>query len=219
MQTVLCYGDSLTWGMNAQTLRRHAHADQWPTVLEAGLDGAARVINAGLGGRTTMFDDHAAAADRNGVRILPTILSTFDPIDLVIVMLGTNDVKTFVSGSAVAAAQGMKRLIEIVRTFPYEGGSAAPRVLIVAPPRVEQLGPSAAFPLLSPRAPETEKLGENYRRVAEATGAEFFDAAPVASAVGGGDGVHLDAANTRAIGLALVPVVRTVLGDRQVRAA
>src|SRR5688572_14532782 len=110
MKTILAYGDSLTWGMDARTGRRHPHEDQWPAVLESGLGGRARVVNAGLNGRTTMFDDHATAADRNGVRMLPSVLATFEPIDLVIIMLGSNDVKTFVSGSAVAAAQGVRRL-------------------------------------------------------------------------------------------------------------
>ena len=212
MKTVLCYGDSLTWGMNAQTMSRHAHEDLWPSVLEAGLGRTARVINAGLGGRTTMFDDNVVSADRNGVRVLPTILATFDPIDLVILMLGTNDLKTFISGSAVAAAQGIRRLVEITRTFPYEGGTPAPAVLIVSPPRVEQLGPSEAFPLQSPRTAESDQLAEYYERVARATKSDFFDAGSVASAKGGGDGVHLDAANTRAIGQALLPVVEAILG-------
>jgi lysophospholipase L1-like esterase len=219
MKTILAYGDSLTWGMNAQTLRRHAHEDLWPSVLEQRLGGAARVINAGLGGRTTMFDDHAVSADRNGARILPTVLATFDPIDLVILMLGTNDLKTFINGTAVGAAQGMKRLVEIVRSFPYEGNPPPPQVLIVAPPAVEALGPTAAFPLLSPRSSEGANLATAYAIVATSTGASFFDSAPIASARGGGDGVHLDAANTRAIGEGLAPVVAGLLGITLTRAA
>ena len=217
MKTVLAYGDSLTWGMDARNGTRHAHADQWPSVLEARLGGGARVINAGLNGRTTMFDDYAVAADRNGARVLPTILATFDPIDLVIIMLGSNDMKTWVGGSAVAAAQGVRRLVEIIGAFPYVGAHPAPRVLILAPPKLEQLGPSAAFPLLSPRSPES--LVEIYAELARLTGAAFFDAATVASAVGGGDGVHLDAANTRAIGEALVPIVAGLLEINTVKAA
>ena len=212
MKTVLCYGDSLTWGMNAQAMRRHAHEDQWPSVLEARLGAAARVVNAGLGGRTTMFDDHAVSADRNGARVLPTILATFDPIDLVILMLGTNDLKTFINGSAVGAAQGMKRLVEIVRTFAYEGNPTPPQVLIVSPPAVDALGPTPTFPLLSPRSAEGANLAAAYAAVAKSTGCAFFDTAPIATANGGGDGVHLDAANTRAIGEALAPVVARLLG-------
>jgi lysophospholipase L1-like esterase len=212
MKTVLAYGDSLTWGMNANSKSRHALEDQWPAVLEAGLGGEARVINAGLNGRTTMFDDYAVAADRNGVRVLPTILATFDPIDLVIIMLGSNDLKTFTSGSAVGAAHGVKRMVEIIRSFPYEGGRAAPQVIIVAPPRMDQLGPTPEFPLLSPRTDEVVKLPAIYSEVARLMGATMFDAGSVASPEGGGDGVHLDATNSRAIGRALTPLAAKLLG-------
>jgi lysophospholipase L1-like esterase len=219
MKTILCYGDSLTWGFNARTASRHAHDDQWPTVLEMRLGGAARVINASLGGRTTMFDDYAAAPDRNGARILPTVLGMHDPLDLVILMLGTNDLKTFIGGSAVGAAQGMSRLVEIIRSFPYEFDAPAPKVLVISPPRVDELGPTSEFPLRSPRTGDGAELASAYALVAQTSGAGFFDAATVASARGGGDGVHLDAANTRAIGEALAPVVANMLGLTQARAA
>jgi lysophospholipase L1-like esterase len=218
MTTVLCYGDSLTWGMNAQTLRRHAHEDQWPTVLGARLGSGVRVINASLGGRTTMFDDLGVAADRNGVRILPTVLGTFEPVDIVVLFLGSNDVKTFTGGTAVAAAQGMRRLVEIVRTYPYSDGSV-PDVIVVSPPEILEFGPSDRFPLMSTRNDVWAGLAPAYRKVAADMGAAFFDAATVASAQGGGDGVHLDAANTRAIGEALAPIVTTLLGKRGARAA
>jgi lysophospholipase L1-like esterase len=219
MKTVLCYGDSLTWGMNAATMTRHAYEDRWPTVVEMKLGGAVRMINASLGGRTTSFDDHSVVADRNGVRILPTILGTFDPIDLVVFMLGTNDMKAWINGSAVAAAQGMKRLVEIVRTYPYEDNPPAPKVLIVSPPPASELAPFGKFPLLSPRTGEGTDLPAKYKVVAETTGCEFFDAATVSSTKGGTDGVHLDAQNTRAIGEALAPIIARMLGITQTRAA
>lgn len=218
MKTVLCYGDSLTWGMNAATYSRHAHADLWPTVLERRLGGDAVVVNASLGGRNTMFDDHGAAADRNGARILPTVLGMHEPIDLVIFMLGTNDLKPFINGSAIGAAQGIKRLCEIVRTFPYTGGVPVPSVLIVAPPEALSLGPIPRFPLLSPRTDEWSGLAPAYQQVARDAGAEFFDAASVATAEGGSDGVHLDAANTRAIGAALAPVAARLLSLTEAKA-
>ena len=219
MKTVLCYGDSLTWGMNAATLKRHAYEDLWPSVVEMQLGGAVRMINASLGGRSTSFDDHSVVADRNGVRVLPTILGTFDPIDLVVFMLGTNDMKTWINGSAVAAAQGMRRLVEIVRGYPYEGGAPAPKILIVSPPPATELAPFDALPLLSPRTAEGIDLPAKYRVVAETAGCEFFDAATVSSTKGGGDGVHLDAGNTRAIGQAVAPIVARMLNLSEARAA
>ncbi len=90
-KTVLCYGDSLTWGYNAETIGRHAFEDRWPSVLQKALGDQARIIPEGLNGRTTAFDDYLADCDRNGAKVLPTILQTHAPLDLVIIMLGTND--------------------------------------------------------------------------------------------------------------------------------
>src|ERR1700744_6470807 len=135
-KVILAYGDSLTFGHDAEHQTRHAYEDRWPTVLEAGLGGAARVIAEGLGGRTTAFDDWAAAADRNSVTTLPTVLSSHTPLDLVILFLGTNDTKSFINGSALGAAHGVKRLIEIVKTHPYAFGAPAPKVIVVSPPHL-----------------------------------------------------------------------------------
>ena len=119
MKTILCYGDSLTWGYNADGPSRHAYEDRWPSVLQAELGDAARVIPDGLNGRTTAFDDHLAGADRNGARILPTSLTTHAPLDLVIIMLGANDMKPWIHGNPVAAKHGMLRLVDIVRGHDY----------------------------------------------------------------------------------------------------
>jgi lysophospholipase L1-like esterase len=211
MKTILAFGDSLTFGFAPEgNGARHAYEDRWPSVLEAGLSGTARVIAEGLNGRTTAFDDFTTAADRNGARILPTLLDTHQPLDLVIVMLGTNDIKTFMTGSAFAAATGMKRLAEIVRTHPYTHGTV-PQVLLVAPPHTvpsELNGPPA---LVSPRTGDDKLFGFYYRRTATDIGVHFFDAATVAVA-SPLDGVHLDAGNTRAIGDGLVPLVKQILG-------
>ena len=128
MKTILAYGDSLTYGTDPVVVgKRHAYEDRWPTRLEAGLGGKARVIAEGLGGRTTAFDDFSAVADRNGARILPTLLASHAPLDAVVIMLGSNDMKTYLNGSAHGAAMGMKRLAEIVRTHPWPQGAAVPQ--------------------------------------------------------------------------------------------
>lgn len=217
MQTVLAYGDSLTWGVNALTGGRHRHGDLWPSVLAAGLGADVQVINAGLNGRTTMFDDYSVAPDRNGVRTLPTVLATFEPLDMVIIMLGTNDLKTFISGSAVAVAQGVKRLVEIIRGQPQMGGVPMPDIIIVSPPEPLALTPTPSFPLLSPRTAEWPALAPALSRLASDLGTGFLDAGPLATAEGGGDGIHLDAANTRAIGTALIPLVRDRLATRKAK--
>jgi lysophospholipase L1-like esterase len=169
------------------------------------------VIAEGLGGRTTAFDDFAAAADRNGARILPTLLATHNPLDAVVVMLGTNDLKPFISGSALGAAHGVIRLVEIIRNFPYGRGGGVPDVVVVSPPLVIATQHAELSPMFEGGIAESKKLAGHYRRIAADLGVGFFDAATVAVAHPV-DGVHLDAENTRAIGAGLVPIVQAVLG-------
>jgi lysophospholipase L1-like esterase len=211
MKTILCYGDSLTFGADPESEGRHAFEDRWPSVLEAGLGGAARVIAEGLGGRTTAFDDDTIAADLNGVRILPVMLKSHEPLDAVVIMLGTNDLKIYTGGGALGAAMGMKRLVRLIQTFPYDHQDAPPRVVVVAPPLPVATDHADLGPMFEGAPEEARKLAGHYARVAEELGAAFFDAATVAAAAPL-DGVHLNAANTRAIGEALVPVVKGVLG-------
>src|ERR1700710_327629 len=137
MKTILCYGDSITYGANPVAgAARHAYEDRWPGALEAKLAGQVRVIAEGLGGRTTVHDDWYADADRNGARVLPTLLSSHGPLDMVIVMLGTNDLKPFHGRTAMECANGVGRLVQIVRGHAAGEGEPAPQIVIVAPPNL-----------------------------------------------------------------------------------
>ncbi|GHA11740.1 arylesterase [Devosia pacifica] len=211
MKTILAYGDSLTYGASPiKDGPRHAYEDRWPTALEAALGGSARVIAEGLGGRTTVFDDHSSLADRNGARLLPTLLDSHKPLDLVIIMLGTNDLKIYINGTAFGAAMGIKRLIQIVRQHPYDAGQPVPQVVVVAPPLTVETDNADLHAMFAPRADEAKLFDHYYSRVAMEAGAGYFNAATVATA-DARDGVHLDAENTRAIGTGLVPVVKSLL--------
>ncbi|WDR05791.1 SGNH/GDSL hydrolase family protein [Devosia rhodophyticola] len=214
MKSILCFGDSLTFGANPQPDgARHAHEDRWPGALEAAMVGKARVIAEGLGGRTTVYDDWGANADRNGARILPTLLASHAPLDLIVIMLGTNDIKPSVCGSAREASFGMRRLIQIVRGHFASVGEPIPKILIVSPPLVcasdnaDMMGHFGGYEYARG---QSLQFGEHYRRRADEEGVAYFDAASVAVA-DPADGVHLDAANTKAIGAAIVPLVTSLL--------
>jgi len=214
MKTILAYGDSITYGANPiMGGPRHDYADRWPSVLEAGLGGKARVIPEGLGGRTTAHDDWYTSADRNGARILPTLLATHWPLDAVVIMLGTNDIKPFLVGTALEASFGVRRLVQVVRGYAAAEQVDAPAVVIVSPPHLchseghpwmmEHFGQDTAIA-------QSKLFATHYRRLADELGTAFFDAATVAKP-DPADGVHLNAANTRAIGEGLVPVVKSLL--------
>lgn len=211
MKTVLCYGDSLTWGYDAETLGRHRLENRWPSVLQQELGTGVQVIAEGLNGRTTAFDDHLAAEDRNGVRVLPAILGSHMPLDLVIIMLGSNDMKPWIHGKALAAAHGMRRLAQIVRGHPYFGNAPAPQIVLVSPPHVSRTDNIEFADMFAGGNEASAHLARLYQDIAAELGCGFFDAATVAKTTPL-DGVHLDAENTRAIGAALAPIARDLLG-------
>ncbi|MBT9371191.1 SGNH/GDSL hydrolase family protein [Rhizobium sp. CSW-27] len=208
MKTILAFGDSLTWGADPVTGLRHPPEFRWPTALEDRLGDGFDVISEGLGGRTTCFDDHTGPADRNGARSLEVALASHMPLDLVIIMLGTNDLKPVHGGRAEAAFSGMRRLAQIVDGFPYKPRNARPKLLIVAPPPCVP-GPEGA-PAGGRSIRESERLAPLFRMVAEESGAFFFDSGTVARA-SAADGVHLDAQASMAIGHALAQPVNSIL--------
>ncbi len=213
MRQILCFGDSLTWGYDAETGLRHAFDDRWPNVLASGLGQGFHVIADGLNGRTTTFDDLTAPAERNGSKTLATALSTHQPLDLVIVLLGTNDLKRHTGGGRVfESRQGLERIVEIVQFFPYQRGYKVPKILLVAPPMfVETLEPDFAL-LFGHGVEESQHFRSAVTKVAEEYGCAMLDASEYCECTSL-DGIHLDAQNTRRLGEALVPLVRDLLSD------
>lgn len=211
MKTILCYGDSLTWGYNAEGPGRHAYDDRWPSVVGAQLGAGIRIIAEGLNGRTTAYDDHLAQADRNGARLLPSLLASHEPIDLVVLALGTNDLKRHTGGGAAyQPAAGMERLISIVRGFRSSFGFATPSILIVSPPALVPTDDADFRDMFGGAIEESHKLKPAYERLARraqcahVAASDHCEATPL-------DGVHLDAANTRALGRAIAAGLTTLL--------
>lgn len=210
MKSILAFGDSLTWGFQAGTFLRHAFEDRWPNVLAGGLGGRCHVIEEGMNGRTTVFPDPTCEAERNGAVALPILLESHHPLDLVIIMLGTNDIKYANRCRAFDASMGIERLVDLVKNHDYNADYAVPQILIVSPPHLVKTDDEWFNDLWGHAIEESKQFCKHYARVAKDTGCHFFDAATVATA-NKTDGGHLDAENTRAIGAALVPVVKTIL--------
>jgi lysophospholipase L1-like esterase len=119
--------------------------------------------------------------------------------------------KPFINGSALGAAMGVQRLVEIIRTYPYNRGASVPKVVIVSPPLAGKTDHADLGPMFAGAIEESKLFATHYRRIADSLGCGFFDAAKVAN-VTPVDGIHLDARSTRAVGEGLVPVVKQVLG-------
>lgn len=210
MKNILAFGDSLTWGFVAGQDARHPFESRWPNALAAGLGGDSRVFEEGQNGRTTVFDDETTFESRNGSVALPLLLISHQPLDLVIILLGTNDIKFAARCRAFDAAMGMERLIQIVKSANYVKGFKTPEILIMSPPNLVPTEDEWFNELWGHAIAESKLFAKHYARVAQEMNVHFFDAGSVAVA-DKTDGGHLDAANTKAIGIALVPVVRKIL--------
>lgn len=208
MKTILCYGDSNTWGYNPATKQRYGRNERWPGVLSNELGEGFVVIGEGLNGRTTVRDDPIEDY-RNGKEYLIPCLRTHKPLDLVVIMLGTNDLKNRFSLSAFDIAQGAGVLVDIVQRSDTGIDENAPKVLLLAPPPVTKLTEFAD--MFEGSEAKSHKLGQYYRRVAEELGCEFLDTSEVivSSDV---DGIHFDVEDHRKLGEKVASLVPQILG-------
>ena len=207
MTAICCYGDSNTWGYEASTEDRLQRWRRWPGVMQRELGDDVHVIEEGLNGRTTVFEDPFEPG-RNGMAHLPIVLKTHAPLDLVIVWLGTNDL--FVPGGLTAqdAARGAITLAEMVRASDAGPDDEPPEVLVLVSPPFAPLG---VWEHDSPHGElESRGFADAYRRLAEEAQVPLLDLAPFAES-SPIDGIHFEAADHEAIGLAVAAAARDLL--------
>jgi len=212
MHQVLVYGDSLSWGIVPETRVRLPFDQRWPGVLENRLNASGervRVVEDCLNGRRTVWEDPFKAG-RNGLDGLAQCMEINSPLSLVILMLGTNDFQfCHTHNNAWSAAQGVERLVDVIRKAPIEPGMAVPPILIVSPPETQGACGSMAAKFHGAEQ-RCSGLAEEYIQMASDLGCHFFDAGTVAS-VSKLDGVHLDADQMVKLGNAMAEVVRPIL--------
>lgn len=205
LPTVVCYGDSNTHGADGPTGRRHPRGVRWPGVVARDLAGRAHVLEEGLGGRTTIWDDPFSAG-RNGRTYLLPCLWSHAPVAVVVIMLGTNDLKaTYRLGPAEIAA-GAGSLVDLARESATGPDGGRPEVLLVAPPPLGTLTIASELWGLGAARETSARLAPLYREVAAQTGAAFLDAGALVAA-DPSDGVHLDAAAHAILGRAVAAIV------------
>lgn len=216
MKTVLCFGDSNTWGYDPDATAkwslpvRHAREVRWTGVLAVELGAGWHIIEEGQNGRTTVHDDPFTVA-RNGRDYLPACLESQQPLDAVVLMLGTNDLKEVFSVPASEIATGVGVLARMILQSTAGPRNAAPRLLLVAPPAIGELSdrPDIAEKFGSAVA-KARRLPALYQALATQLGCAFLDAqahttpSPL-------DGVHLDAASHAKLGRAIAAALRVLL--------
>ena len=178
MKTILCYGDSNTYGFNPSNGLRYPEDVRWTGKLQQLLGEEYRVVEEGCNGRTTVFEDPVEGWKR-GIDYLRPCLNTHKPVDIVILMLGTNDLKEVFQAGAQDAAQGVEDLVDVIQSFTAEKQGFVPKVILVSPPEIEEgvcaSAFSASFGMRAVR--ESQKLAGRYKEVAEKKDCLFFNAA------------------------------------------
>ena len=212
---ILCFGDSLTWGWvpvaDGMPTERFPREVRWTGVLAERLGAGHVVIEEGLSARTTNLDDPLDPR-LNGAAYLPSCLASHLPLDLVILMLGTNDTKAYFDRSPLDIALGMSLLVTQVLTSGGGVGTTypAPQVLVMAPPPLAPT-PHPWFQLIFGGSQEkTAQLAQVYSAMASFVKVPFFDAGS-AITTEGVDGVHFTEQNNRDLGVALAEQVRGLL--------
>lgn len=128
MKQLLCFGDSNTWGLIPNTKQRYSWGVRWTSILQEKLNShEVRVIEEGLCGRTTIYDD-AYRKNRNGLESLPEILESSYPIDAAVIMLGTNDCKSYYKSNPYKIAKGIGLCVDELTKY-----ISPEKILIVSP--------------------------------------------------------------------------------------
>ena len=235
MKTVLCYGDSNTWGYNPKG-GRYDYTIRWPAVMASylnqkipgktdsadageyagitpGIPGSKDclywVVEEGLNGRTTCLED-PIEGDRNGLRQLIPILRSHRPMDLVIIMLGTNDLKRRFHPSPYEISHGAQLVAKAAIASECGPGDGPPKVLLVCPAPFSVSDTFAQ--IFSPESVDiSRKLSPFYKACAAECGAAFFDAGTIVSACSPVDGIHWEAEDQRRFGQAMAVQVKQLI--------
>jgi len=211
---LLAFGDSNTHGTLPMAafgeIARLGRETRWTGHMARALSPAAgvpgwEVIEEGQPGRTTVHDDPIEGPHRNGLSVLPALLESHRPLDLVLVMLGTNDLKARFSVTPTDIALSLEKLIAVIRASGAGPHGAAPAVLLVSPPPIAETGCLAG--IFTGGAAKSRHLAAAIGAASARAGVAFVDAGRHV-AVSPVDGIHYEAADHTRLGAALTAAVR-----------
>ena len=206
---ILCFGDSNTWGYNGADGIRFDDNVRWTGRLQKLLGDGYTIIEEGHNGRTTVWDDPVENR-LAGLTYFWPCMDSQSPLDLIILMLGTNDTKCYFNVSADCIAMGAGRLVDMAQKSPFGRDGTAPKILLVSPIRLEkENGFQNSFD--EEAAKKSEKFPEAFQKIAELYGCYYLNAAEFAEP-GSADGIHLDEAGHAALAKAMEKKVREILG-------
>lgn len=213
MKNILCYGDSNTWGAKPLTafgqIHRYPLEKRWTTVLQQNLGPDYYVVAEGLNNRTTAFDDEIEGRHKNGQRHFLACVESHMPLDLVVIMLGTNDLKSRFGKTSWDIACGVGSLLDILANPPKPFVGGTPERLLIAPP---PLGKLELLAVNFEGGPEkSREFSDHYKKITELRQCHYLDAGAYIQ-TSDVDGVHFDADQLAPLGKAAAQKILEVLG-------
>ncbi len=198
MGSILAYGDSNTWGLIPGTDKRYPWGKRWTSLVQESLAGS-RIIEDGLCGRTTVFEDQLRPF-RKGADILPLALEGNYPLDGAIIMLGTNDCKTIFNASEHVIGKGLEKCLDELEKYLLPE-----QILVISPIRLgEDVWRPEKDPEFDASSVKTSiSLKGEYERIARKRGNRFLAASDVAAA-SSVDDEHMDEEGHKALAFAIV---------------
>lgn len=209
--TILCYGDSNAWGWVANKMgaERYDEHTRWPGVLRDELGDEYSVLEDALGARTTNLDEPRPELPlRNGLQMLPITLETNGPVDIVIFMIGTPDLKPLFDVSPEHITQGMRQNIDTVKSFKSINGRSPQQIIIIAPPIINETAEFASKAYTNAHD-KSVALVDLYRELAQETGCMFIDSNEYVQ-VDPTEGVHITKYSHQKLGQAAAEIVRSL---------
>ena len=208
---ILCYGDSNTWGY-IPTGGRYEEDTRWPMRMGELLGDGYAVVEEGFNGRTCVYDDPVEGGFKSGLQYLPPCLMSHNPLDAVLIMLGTNDTKRRFGLTPMTIGQGMMQLVRTAKLYAVNDEGQSARVVIVAPPLIlDNLMETRHAECFGEQAIEVSRgLSHEFRRISKLMRCDFFDAAPYAE-VSPLDAVHMTARGHIQLAEAMAGKVRSVV--------
>lgn len=212
MRNIVIYGDSNTWGFEPAVGRRYPHDQRWGGVLRHALGSAYWVNEEGLNGRTTVHPDPVDGEYKNGYATLEAILHTHKPIDLLVFLLGTNDLKARFTVSPQEIAMSMGRLVKLAKRTETGLDGQSPRILLMAPAKLAPLEGTIYETIFGSQAQaKSYELGKYYREQAQLLDVDFIDVSEhvVSSTV---DGIHWELSEHSKLGFVVAKSIQTIFG-------
>lgn len=219
MKSILCYGDSNTFGAKAVEFDlleesvvladlRYPEDVRWTGILQKELGEDYRVIEEGLCARTSTLDDPIEGIYKNGKPYLQPCLETHAPVDLVVLMLGTNDLKYKYHLSAFDIGLSITVLLDIINKSTVSREGKNPQILLVCPPPIGKL--SYLKELFEGSVEKSKELSKYFEKAARLFGCDFIDAGKIIK-TSDLDGVHFDPQEHEKLGKALAVKIKEIL--------